>query len=107
MTQRRDHRGEHADDRVTPKPRTGPEARKNSRPAASSVVTFESMIALQAFAKPVVDARRAAPCRCAAAYSSRARSKTSTLASMAMPMASTKPARPGRVSVAPRATSVA
>jgi hypothetical protein len=39
--------------RVTPKPRTGPEARKNSRPAASSVVTLESAIALNALAKPL------------------------------------------------------
>ena len=42
-----------------------------------------------------------------AAYSSRARSKTSTLASTAMPIASTKPARPGRVRVAPSASSAA
>jgi hypothetical protein len=30
---------------VTPNPRTGPDASQNSSPAASSVVTFESMIA--------------------------------------------------------------
>ena len=39
-------------DSVTPKPRTGPEARKNSSPAASSVVTLESMIADHALLKP-------------------------------------------------------
>ena len=33
-------------DRVTPNPRTAPEARKNSRPAASRVVTLESAMAL-------------------------------------------------------------
>jgi hypothetical protein len=33
---------------VTPNPFTGPAARKNSSPAASSVVMFESMIADQA-----------------------------------------------------------
>ncbi len=32
-------------DSVTPKPLTGPEAKKNSSPAASSVVTLESRIA--------------------------------------------------------------
>ena len=91
---------------VTPNPRTGPEARKNSSPAASSVVTLESAIALQALRKPAVSAgAQAGPV--ASAYSSRARSKTSTLASTAMPIARTKPARPGRVRVAPRATSAA
>ena len=35
-------------DRVTPKPLTGPEAKKNSSPAARSVVMFESRIADQA-----------------------------------------------------------
>ena len=93
-------------DSVTPKPRTGPEARKNSSPAASRVVTLESRIALHAFAKPVDSAARS-PFFGAAAYSSLARSKTSTLASIAMPIASTKPARPGSVRVAPRATSAA
>jgi hypothetical protein len=34
--------------RVTPNPRTGPDARKNSSPPASRVVTLESMIALHA-----------------------------------------------------------
>jgi hypothetical protein len=90
--------------RVTPKPRTGPDARKNSRPPASRVVTLESMIALQALVKPAVTTGRR-PFDRWAAYSSLARSKTSTLASIAMPIASTNPARPGSVNVAPRATS--
>ena len=47
---------------VTPNPRTGPAARKNSSPAASSVVTFESRIALHALAKPVFsDSGRSGP----------------------------------------------
>ncbi len=92
--------------RVTPNPRTGPDARKNSRPAASRVVTLESMIALHALVKPEPTATRR-PLAGPAAYSSRARSKTRTLASMAMPIASTKPASPGRVSVAPSPTSIA
>ena len=92
--------------RVTPKPRTGPEARKNSSPAASRVVTLESMMALQALPKPVVTADRRLV-RPPAAYSSLARSNTRTFASIAIPMASTKPASPGKVSVAPRVTSVA
>ena len=45
-------------DRVTPKPLIGPEPRKNSRPAASRVVTLESMIALHALLKPTWSARR-------------------------------------------------
>ena len=89
---------------VTPKPRTGPEARKNSRPAASSVVTLESAMALNALLKPLSSAGRRRLLR-EAAYSSRARSKTSTLASIARPADSSRPPRPGRVSVAPRATS--
>ena len=93
-------------DRVTPKPLIGPEPRKNSSPAARRVVTLESMIADQALLKPVARARRR-PADGFAAYSSRARSKTSTLASIASPMASTKPARPGRVSVEPSPTSIA
>jgi len=93
-------------DSVTPNPRTGPDARKKSSPAASKVVTFESAIALSALRKPAVSAaRRLLLPR--AAYSSRARSNTRTLASTAMPIASTKPARPGRVKVAPRATRAA
>ena len=43
---------------VTPKPLIGPEPRKNSRPAASRVVTLESMIALHALLKPTASARR-------------------------------------------------
>lgn len=92
--------------RVTPKPRTGPEARKNSRAAAISVVMLESAIALKALRKPAESAERILGRR-RTAYSSRARSKTSTLASTAMPMASTKPARPGSVRVAPRAARAA
>ena len=91
---------------VTPKPFTGPDAKKNSSPAASSVVTLESMMALHALAKPVVTAGLS-PLPFAAAYSSLARSKTSTFASIAIPIASTKPARPGSVRVAPRPTNVA
>jgi hypothetical protein len=96
-------------DRVTPKPRTGPEARKNSRPAASNVVTFESRMALQARLNPARSAVGSAVGAEAArsAYSSLARSNTSTLASIASPIASTKPARPGSVRVAPSATSAA
>ena len=83
---------------VTPKPLIGPEPRMNSSAAASRVVTLESMMADQALLKPTARARRR-PAEGYAAYSSRARSKTSTLASIAMPIASTKPARPGRVRV--------
>ena len=93
-------------DSVTPKPLIGPEPRKNSSPAASRVVTLESMIAVHALLKPIISARRMPADGCSA-YSSRARSKTSTLASIASPMASTKPARPGSVSVEPRPTSIA
>jgi len=92
--------------RVTPKPRTGPKARRNSRPAAMSVVTLESAIAPNAPRNPAVRDERGVGRR-RAAYSSRARSKTSTLASIAMPMASTNPASPGRVRVAPRAARAA
>ncbi len=91
---------------VTPKPFTGPEASQNSSPAAIRVVTLESAIALQAFLNPRSSAPRS-PRRGACWYSSLARSKTSTLASMAMPMASTNPASPGSVNVAPIATSAA
>ena len=45
-------------DSVTPKPLIGPEPRKNSRPAASRVVTLESMIADHALLKPTESARR-------------------------------------------------
>ncbi len=83
-------------DSVTPNPRTAPEARKNSNTAASSVVTLESAIALSALRKPRSTAgRNPAPARC----SSFMRSNTSTLASTAMPMASTNPAIPGSVRV--------
>ena len=92
--------------RVTPKPLTGPEASQNSSPAAIRVVTLESAIALQAFRKPRSSAARS-PRRGACWYSSLARSKTSTLASIAMPMASTNPASPGSVKVAPIASSAA
>ena len=93
-------------DSVTPKPWTGPVASTNSSPAASSVVTLESMMADHALLNPMTSARLT-PALGASSYSSRARSKTSTLASIASPIASTKPARPGRVSVAPSATSMA
>ena len=43
---------------VTPKPRTGPAARKNSSPAASKVVMLESAIADSAFWKPLRSERR-------------------------------------------------
>jgi hypothetical protein len=89
---------------VTPKPRTAPEARKNSSPAASRVVTLESAIALKALAKPRSNAIRSLPL---APYSSLARSKTSTLASTAMPIARTNPAIPGSVRVDPSASSSA
>ena len=93
-------------ERVTPNPRTGPAARKKSSPAASRVVMFESAMALSALRKPADSAvRRLLSLR--AAYSSRARSNTSTLASTAMPMASTNPARPGKVGVAPTASRAA
>ena len=91
---------------VTPKPLTGPEARMNSSAAASRVVTLESMIALHALLKPIWRARFI-PARGFSAYSSLALSKTSTFASIASPMASTKPARPGSVSVEPRPSSIA
>lgn len=91
---------------VTPNPRTGPDARKNSSPAAMRVVMLESAIALKALRNPAVSDDRGVRCP-PEAYSSRARSKTSTLASTAIPMASTNPARPGRVSVAPRAARAA
>jgi hypothetical protein len=90
--------------RVIPKPLTAPEAKKNSRTAAMTVVALESAMALHALAKPERTARRTLR---PAACSSLARSKTNTLASTAMPMANTKPAIPGRVSVASRASSTA
>ena len=46
---------------VTPKPLTGPTRGRNSSPAASSVVTLESMIALHALSKPARSARRSRP----------------------------------------------
>ncbi len=58
--------------RVTPKPRTGPEARKKSSPAASRVVTLESAMADSARRNPVVSALRRDRPR--SAYSSRVRS---------------------------------
>lgn len=96
--------------RVTPKPLTGPVAKTNSRPAASRVVTWESATALHTLPNAVVSGRRRSrpvAARPSAAYSSLARSKTRTFASTAMPMARTNPARPGSVSVAPRATTAA
>jgi hypothetical protein len=91
-------------DRVTPKPRTAPDARKNNSTAASRVVTLESAIALSALRKPRPTAGRGpTPARC----SSFMRSNTSTLASTAMPMASTNPAMPGSVRVERSASSSA
>lgn len=92
--------------RVTPKPFTGPEPRKKSSPAAISVVTLESATALQAPRNPAVSEERSDRPGCRVC-SSLARSKTSTLASTAIPMARTNPARPGRVRVTPRATRAA
>ena len=115
---------------TTAKPRTGPEPNTSRATPAMSVVTFESRIADQARLNPAdrarcrvgrsspADTRPACPWRSTwrsawacrrvcAAYSSRARSKTRTFASIASPTARTKPARPGRVSVAPSATRVA
>ena len=42
-------------DSVTPKPLTGPEASTNSSPAASRVVTLESMIAVHALLNPICE----------------------------------------------------
>ncbi len=91
-------------DSVTPKPLTGPTASQNSSPAASRVVAFESATALNAPRNPRSTERGIRRRR---ANSSRARSNTSTFASTAMPTASTNPARPGRVRVAPIARSAA
>ena len=90
---------------VTPKPRTGPEARKNSSAAARMVVMLESAMALNALEKPLFSEEISRGERCAA-YSSRARSNTSTFASMARPADSSSPPSPGRVRVAPSAPSV-
>jgi hypothetical protein len=90
--------------RVTPNPRTGPDANQNSRPAASRVVALESAMALHARVNPRMTAVRSFP---EAACSSLIRSKTSTLASTAMPMARMNPAMPGRVRVAPTPSSTA
>ena len=84
--------------RVMPKPRTPPEAKKNSTPAAMRVVTLASAMALKARSNPERAAlRKGRPAAC----SSLNRSKTKTLPSTAMPMARTNPAMPGKVSVAP------
>src|SRR5688572_2370458 len=85
---------------VTAKPCTGPVPNWNRKSAVSAVVTFESMIALIAWRKPSSTASRTL---FPAASSSRMRSKMRTFPSTAMPMESTRPARPGSVSVAPNA----
>src|SRR3546814_10066907 len=64
---------------VTPKPLTEPDAKMKSSNAASRVVTLESMMAVQALLKPTWSARLI-PALGFSAYSSRARSKTSTFA---------------------------
>jgi hypothetical protein len=89
---------------VTPNPRTAPEAKKISSTAAITVVTLESTTAVNARSNPAPVAERAVR---PAANSSFARSNTSTLASTAIPTASTNPAMPGRVRVAPIPTSAA
>ena len=87
-------------DSVTAKPRIGPVPNWNRKSAAISVVTLVSMIDDSA----LLEARRRSPTATVrpARSSSRMRSKMSTLASTAMPMVSTMPAMPGRVSVAPK-----
>lgn len=83
---------------VTANPLTGPEPTANMISAVRSPVILLSMIADSAFSKPISMARPAArPSR----SSSRMRSKIRALASTAMPMVSTIPAIPGKVSVAP------
>jgi hypothetical protein len=65
---------------------------------------LESAMALNALVNPRSSAaRRLVPARC----SSRIRSNTSTLASTAMPMASTNPAIPGKVRVERNASRTA
>ena len=92
---------------VTPKPLTGPDAEEEQQPGREQ----RGDVGVDDRAPRLVEAggqRAAQPLAAGpAAYSSRARSKTSTFASIAIPMASTKPASPGRVRVAPSPTSVA
>src|SRR5438093_3226983 len=72
--------------------------------AVSIVLTLESMMALIACLKPSSTAVRTnLPC----CSSSRIRSKISTFASTAMPTESTRPDKPGRVSVKPKPASQA
>ena len=91
---------------VTPKPRTGPggqEEQQAGREQRGDVgVGDRAEGALEPGGQ-----RRAQAGAGRSAYSSRARSKTRTFASTAMPIASTNPARPGSVRVAPRAASAA
>ena len=82
---------------VTAKPFTGPVPNWKRQSAVSTVERLESVMAGSAWRKPSSMARRTVlPWR----SSSRMRSKISTLASTAMPIESTRPARPGSVSVA-------
>ena len=82
-------------ERVTAKPRIGPEPKKKRIRPISSVVMLESKIARKARSYPAATAARA---DLPALNSSRMRSKISTLASTAMPTVSTMPAMPGMVS---------
>ncbi len=83
---------------VTAKPLTGPVPNWKSTSAVSSVVRLESTIAERALPKPSDTAARGAR---PLSSSSRIRSKIRMFASTAIPMESTIPAIPGRVSVAP------
>gem|GEM_PF-5498769 len=84
-------------DRVTAKPLIGPVPMANRMPPTSKVVRLPSRIAEKALSKPSWMARWI---DMPLAISSRIREKMSTLASTAIPMVSTIPAIPGRVSVA-------
>ena len=94
-------------DSVTPKPlhRAGGEEEQQPGREQRRDVGVDDRRPRLAVARVERPAAGPAPRR--AAYSSRARSKTSTFASIASPIASTKPASPGRVSVAPSQTSSA
>ena len=83
---------------VMPKPRIVPVPKTSSTPAAIRVVMLPSTTAEEAFLKPLrTEAFRLRPLR----TSSLKRSKMMTLASTAMPMPSTIPARPESVSWIP------
>ena len=90
--------------KITAKPFTWSVPMAYSTVATIRVVRFASTMVVVALAKPLRMAiRRAAP----RASSSRIRSKTSTLASTAMPTVSTRPARPGKVNSAQTAIMIA